>query len=189
MDVAVLFHVSKKADIKDINRSLKPFLKNLFETSEVNNGQIRVSLSYFSKNHKIVGNFLKFTSKEQYDIAVDKLPKNVRGKQADGGQALKMIRGKVFKHNVGDRPDADNVVLVITDEKTNVKPKVFIEEARGLRQSGVNIVTVGIGKADKVELTSVATDNNTVLVASYDDLKNGSLVDQLRTAIFSRKSV
>ncbi|KAK7502425.1 hypothetical protein BaRGS_00006378, partial [Batillaria attramentaria] len=187
LDVAVAFHVTNNVKLKDVNKRFKPFLENLFETNEIDSGQLIVSLGFFNKNYKLLGNLNKYKTKADYAAGVAKLPKNIRGKKANGGIAMKKIRTKVFKKKLGDRPDAANVVILITDSKTNIKPKTFQEEAETLRDTGAKIVTLGIGKADADELKSVAskpTTDNTIMVASFDDLQKTAVVDLIRTAMF-----
>ena len=188
LDVAVVFHASTTVKVKVLNTLLKPFLTNLFLDSEMDDGQVRVSLGYFSKNFKLLGNLLKYKNKAEYTAAVQKLPKNVRGKQSNGGKTMKQIRTKVFKKKLGDRPGAGNVVLLITDDETNVKPQLFAEHAETLRDFGVKIVSLGIGKASEKELQAVATPGrNTFTAAGYDDLAKETLIEELRTAMFTRE--
>lgn len=188
MDVALVFHTSTRVKLKDVNKALKPFLENFFKDSEIDSGQVRVSLGYFNKNFKLLGNLLKYKTKADYAAAVQKLPKNIRGKANNGGVALKRVRTSVFKKKLGDRPDAGNVVVLITDDKTNIKPELFVEEAENLRDAGVKIVTLGIANAKEDELRAVATKgDNTFMVPGYDDLATASLTERLRTAMYIRK--
>lgn len=185
-----MFHVSNSVKLKDVNKLFKPFLENLFETNEIDSGQLKVSLSFFNKNHKLLGNLKKYATKAAYAAAIAKLPKQIRGKKASGGVAMKKTRTKVFKKKFGDRRDAANVVILITDSKTNILPKKFAEEAQSLQEAGVKIVTLGIGKADINELKSVASkpsSENNIMVASYNDLQKPAIVDMIRTAMFIRK--
>lgn len=188
LDVAVVFHTSNTVSLKDVNKALKPFLVNLFKDTEMDSGQLQVSLGYFSKNYKVLGNLQKYKSKAAYADAVLKLPRNIRGKKSNGAVALKKIGRQLFKKKKGDRPDASNVVILLTDGKTNVKPADFPKEAETLRENGVKIVTVGVDKADENELKSVATQGqNTFMARTYDDLANDELTEQLRDAMFTRK--
>ena len=188
MDVAVIFHASTRVKLKEVNKIFKPFLENLFKDSEIDSGQVRVSLGYFNKNFKLSGNLLKYKTKADYADAVLKLPNGIRGKAINGGVALKKVRTKVFKKKFGDRPDAANVIVLITDEKTNLKPASFAEEAETLRDSGVKIVTLGIANAKEDELKAVSSKGgNTFMIAGYDGLATASLTEQLRTAMYIRK--
>ena len=188
LDVAVVFHTSTRVKLKEVNKVFKPFLENLFKDSEIDSGQVRVSLGYFNKNCKLLGNLLKYKTKADYAATVMKLPKSIRGNAINGGAALKKVRTSVFKKKLGDRPDAGNVVVLITDDKTNVKPALFTEEAENLRDAGVKIVTLGIANAKEDELKAVATKgDNTFMVPGYGDLATATLTERLRTAMYIRK--
>lgn len=190
LDVAVVFHMSKNVDPKNVNKVFKPFLEKLFEASEIDSGQIRVSLSYFTKNHKLLGNLLKFRRKADYTEAVNKLTPAVRSDKANGGAAMQKLRAKVFTEQLGDRPDASNVVLLITDENINIRPKKFVEEAHALKDTGVKVVTLGLEKADREELLAVSSEppsENALMVTGYQDLQKEAVVELIRTAMFMRK--
>jgi hypothetical protein len=187
LDVAVAFHVSPSLNPKQLNKVFVAFLENLFTSSELDSGQVKVSLGFFNKNFKILGDLNKYKNKADYAAATGKLPRNVRAPQVNGGVALKNIGRKIFNKKFGDRPDADNVVLIVTDAKVNVKAPLFLKEAQKLHKAGVKIVTVGLEGADMDELRTVASpgDANVLMTRTYDDLT--PLAQTIKTAVFTRE--
>lgn len=189
LDVTVAFHTSPSLNPKQLNKVFVPFLESLFTAAEMDGGQVKVALGFFNKNYAILGNLEKYKNKADYVKAVGKLPKNVRAPQINGGVALKKTGRKIFNKKFGDRPDADNVLLIITDGKVNVKPPLFLKEAQKLHKAGVKIVTVGMEGADMDELKAVSSpgDANVIMTRTYDDLAAAPLTETIRDAVFTRE--
>ena len=189
LDVAVAFHTSNRVKPKVFKQIYQPFLISLFTDEELNSGRLKVSLGYFTNNFKIVGNLDAYKNKADYTAGVNKLPKTARAAKANGGNAFKKISKKVFNKKFGDRKDATNVVLLITDDVSNVKPATFVEEAASLRETGAKIITVGLDKASSDELKVAATpgNKNVIMVNDYTDLSGETLIQNIRTALYIRK--
>ncbi|XP_076459446.1 LOW QUALITY PROTEIN: uncharacterized protein LOC143292771 [Babylonia areolata] len=192
VDVAVVFHVQSSTRPKDISNALKPFLKNVFRYADVDGGNVRVSLSYYRKKPTLMLNLQPGQSKADFIRAVDSIDRKIRSKKNDGGVALEEVRTTVFDESSGDRSGVPNAVLLITDNKVNVKPAKLQKEARALKAAGVKVMTVGVGKADRQELRSAASDpsvDNAYYFSSYDDLKNDATAAIIRSGIYALQDV
>ena len=73
----------------------------------------------------------------------------------------------------GDRNDAPNVAIVITDGVSNINSRRTIPEAVTARDVGVHIYAVGIGLRDTRELERIASEpasEHVFAVADFDKL-------------------
>lgn len=190
VDVAVVFHVQTGTKVSEIERSLKPFLKNLFRYADIDGGNVRVSLTYFRKNPTLMFNLQKHRTRAAYSQAVDKITRKVRGKRNDAGAALREVRTTVFDESRGDRSDVPNAVILITDNKANINPRRLQSEAAALKSVGIRLVTVGVGKADRGELRSAASDpavENSFYFSTYNSLRNDASAAAVRSRIYACK--
>ena len=187
----MVFHASIATSLLQLNNALKPFLLRLFTDQEINDGQVRVALAYFNKKLKVLGDLNQLTTKAAYSDAVQKIPNNVRSRQARGAAALKKIGSRVFRARSGDRPGADNVLVLITDDTADRQQQAaLLREAEKLRDSGVKVMAVGVGAAAREnELRSLTSEGrDTLMVAGYEGLVNSRTVLQAaRDAMHRRK--
>ncbi|ESO87961.1 hypothetical protein LOTGIDRAFT_69208, partial [Lottia gigantea] len=79
-------------------------------------------------------------------------PKTVKNNKANTGKALELVQSEVFSSARGDRADAPNGIILITDMKTNVDQQKFLQMAQMLKGFGVELFTVGVDNADANEL-------------------------------------
>lgn len=73
----------------------------------------------------------------------------------------------------GDRDDAPNVAIVITDGVSNINSRRTIPDAELARDFGIHIYAVGIGLSDTRELDAIASEpasENSFNVADFDEL-------------------
>ena len=85
-----------------------------------------------------------------------------------------MVREEIFKAENGDRSNAPNVAVVITDGESNVKQKMTIPEAKKVHNAGIIVIAVGISNNISVpELKGIASDpdkDHLFKVDSYNEL-------------------
>ena len=93
----------------------------------------------------------------------------------DTGAALSELRNVMFTEQNGDRPEARNVGIFITDGKSNDRQSTF-NEAVSTRNEGVTLMTVGVGIESLYNLremygiTSDPDDVNFINADSYQAL-------------------
>ena len=102
--------------------------------------------------------------------------------QTNMAAAFIAARENVFGRN-GDRPNVQNIAVIITDGRSEPDPTRTIPEANNLKQSGVTIIAVGIGnQVDRNELRGIATnpDRDVIVAQNFVDLQRqlGSLLDR-----------
>ena len=76
-----------------------------------------------------------------------------------------------FKTASGDRAGVANILIVMTDGKSN-QPTLTVQEANKLHQQNIKVFAIGIGSgADRNELGHIATDAKHVFqVQNFDAL-------------------
>ena len=75
--------------------------------------------------------------------------------------AVELARHVMFKPERGDRPEARNILVVLTDGFNNLNVQRTLEQARMARDDDIAIIPVGIGAADKDELKAMAFELDT----------------------------
>ncbi|XP_052804717.1 collagen alpha-1(XII) chain-like [Mya arenaria] len=94
----------------------------------------------------------------------------VRGSTATNA-AFWLVRNSVLTSAHGNRPNAQDVVVLVTDGGTN-NAEMAVNEAKLLHNSGVEVVAIGVGASvESAELDQYKT-SYTVKVNSYTDLRN-----------------
>ena len=88
---------------------------------------------------------------------------------------FRLTRRDVFNDNHGDRPDQNDVVLLITDGESNVDSNLTIREAELLKNQGARIFVVGVtNKINETELRAIASDPD------LDHYFNSTSIDNLQ---------
>ena len=98
---------------------------------------------------------------------------------------LKFIQTLFYRK--GDRSDAPNVAIVITDGVSNINSRRTIPEAEESRDVGIHIYAVGIGLTDTRELNGIASEpasENAFAVNNFDQLSG--LGEKIFTASCSK---
>jgi collagen type VI alpha len=96
--------------------------------------------------------------------------------------ALKTMRTQMFTQANGDRPDVDNICIVVTDGVSNINSRRTIPEAEQARADGIHIYAIGIGLTDTKELDGIANkpvEENRFAVQEFSELRD------MRLKIFS----
>ncbi|XP_059164376.1 collagen alpha-6(VI) chain-like [Physella acuta] len=76
----------------------------------------------------------------------------------------------MFEDSFGGRNDATKIVILITDGRSN-NPSKTAEAAQSLKDMGVDIISIGIGRFESAELQAVASEKQNVFqVTSYQVL-------------------
>ena len=85
-------------------------------------------------------------------------------------------KDQMFQARNGDRPEAKNIAILVTDGNANIKRNVTIQNAIDSRNQGIFVAAVGVGtQVDLFELDAIAsipTDRSVFVVTSSQDLAN-----------------
>jgi len=169
---------------------MKDFVKFFLVHARVDEGDVRVGLISFSDSETVHFHLdLYARSKGQLLDAVQSVPW-IHG-NTNTADALRTMRTVMFSRQNGDRPDADNVAIVLTDGVSNIHQFRTIPEADECRQAGIHIYAIGIGLAqDLAELDGIAnkpSEQNRFTVDEFSQLN--TLRDRVVTALCKSRSL
>ena len=141
-----------------------------------NRGDVKVAVVSFS-DYALVDFLLeKYVSLPYVIAGINNIM--YQGGKTDIAAALKSVRENVIGRK-GDRPEAPNIVILITDGIPNLAEQDTIPQANLLKQTGAKIVTVGITDAiDPDMLRQIATDSAN-FISSPDFTTLGNVVERL----------
>ena len=105
---------------------------------------IQLALETYSTDETVYFYFSNFESKRNILNALS-VP-YLHGGTTNTAAALTTAGNSIFSTNFGDRPQNDDVLLLLTDGWSD-RPRRTWEEAMKLREKGVHIIVVGIGNA------------------------------------------
>ena len=98
------------------------------------------------------------------------------------GDALEAVRNDVFGSG-DDRPDVDNVVIVITDGVATDQDKA-ISQAGLMKKQGAKILAIGVGpekhQKELEEVVSNPVSRNAMWVENFDDI--AEYIDRIKTS-------
>ena len=123
--VDVIFVLDESSSVYGRNFNLsKSFLSRLVGRMDVDSGRTRVGLVTFSTNvsHEQAFNLNKYSSTASVQSAISSLTFSTGGTHT--AAALRYVREKMLTPAAGDRPDVPNVVIVMTDGKSNMNRDV-----------------------------------------------------------------
>ena len=149
----------------------KRFVKTLISSFKVSNKGTHVGLIRFSTRSKLVFKFSDFYSQVDINEAIDDIEWTEGGTKTE--IALRMARTQLYTAAGGTRlgDKIFKLFILLTDGRSEY-PSAVAKEALLLKQLGVHVMAVGIGKyTNKIELESIATSKNDVIgVVSFREL-------------------
>ena len=158
-------------------RKSKEFIKNVVRRFKISSEGTHVGLIRFSTQATKIFGFEEYFSQSEVEDAIDKMTYRRGGTNTE--KALNMARNDLFleKPEGTSRPNIPRFVVLLTDGMS-VDPKVTIKEAELLKQKGVFITVVAVGRSvNKRELINIASSpRNVINVASFAYLKKIVLV-------------
>lgn len=162
----LVFVVDSSGSIRQSNTSdnwmrMKTFMIDILEKlQDISPSTVRVGLVVFS-DHAHNEFFLSNTrSKVQVQQSIREL--QFRDGRTDTAFGLYRMRTEQFTIEKGDRPQAPNIAIVITDGESNDNKTRTIPEAQLAKNAGITMFAVGITNfVNKTELRGIASLDNT----------------------------
>ena len=155
-------------------QKVKDFIKEMIRGFNVGKDDTHVGLVLFSSNVEVVFDFDEHYDKTNVLQEIDDM--NYPGQSTLTGLGLSKAREELFEK--GSRAGVPSMLLVITDGKSADSVE---EPAQKLRDSGVTIYSIGIGKNfEASELNAMATDPDSdhVFTADFDAM--GTIVETIK---------
>ena len=169
LDVVFMLDASGSIEEKNFAKIIA-FVSAIVDRMSVDNGRSRVGAITFSDHPA-----------EQFALGSHSTSAGVRASLAtvhytrgttDLAAAIELVRTRLFGAS-GDRAEARNVAVVITDGESNNRT-LTLEAARRAKEEGVVLVTVGVGSnIDWFELQAIASfppHRNMFLVTGFSTL-------------------
>lgn len=168
----VVFILDSSGSVGEENfQRMKEFLKKFLDEVNVESCNFRVGVLKFGSSAFVQFNLNAFVTTEQLTAAVDEI------RYSHGytytADAIRVAREMMFQASKGDRPDARNVLVIITEGQANVRPSQTMDEVRKARNAGIHLVPIGIGSNSREDLKAMASHNlGMFFVDSFYQLDN-----------------
>lgn len=170
VDIAFAVDYSESVQLMHSDLYLEKFIIDLVNDSDVDTGNIRFALSVFTNevyNEFFLGNFAT-----KADIIANIEIEPNRQSSTETEAVLQNLMDRVFVPQEGDRPDAPNLAIIITDGRYY---DLAATRAKALQaqSSGIHIIVVGVGNLDENGLSQIASepvDGNMFLIHELSEL-------------------
>ncbi|XP_069814430.1 collagen alpha-6(VI) chain-like [Dendropsophus ebraccatus] len=151
VEADVMFLVDSSGSIGEDNyKKMKVFMKNLVNKTEIGPDKVQFGIVQFSDDSMEVLQLNKNGTKATIWEAIDKMRYMGRGTYT--GKALEYV-SQYFRENKGARPKVEKFLILITDGQAQDDVKL---QSESLRNSSVNIISVGIFNANKTQLLEIS---------------------------------
>ena len=158
----------------------KDFVAHFAQSFNIGPRNVQIGVTTFASTPHNEFNLNTFQNKNDLVSAIHKIGYHSGGTRTD--LALKYIEANSFKSASGDRPGVANILIVMTDGKSN-QPTLTTQETVKLHQMNVKVFAIGIGSgADRNELSRIASDANHVFQVQNFDALNTLNAELKKTA-------
>lgn len=170
MDVGFLIDSSGSINAADKHnfQRIRDFIKGFIKAVVIGKNDTRIAVATYSGsgNFKIRFNFTVYSTTESLVNAVQGIPYDSGSTYT--GEALTRMRTDLFSTT---RQGLPAILIVLTDGKSHDSVKV---PASRLRDTGVHIISVGVGDAVYSELADMASDpdNGNIFDVTFTSLGN-----------------
>lgn len=171
----ILFIVDSSGSVGDEDfRKELDFVYRTIDSLDIDSGLYNVGLISFSDQARIEFYLNSYLSKEELENATASV-KYVYG-STHTAMAFRVAREAIFTEVNGDRPDAPNLIIMITDGQSNINHEETLPQAQMLKDSGVTILTVAIGFTthtdELIGMTSKPVQENLFYVDRFSGLED-----------------
>jgi len=168
-DLIFLLDASTSEGQANFNKEVE-FVGNVVQSLEVGTDKIQIAMAEFSTHVKSLIKLNDFHNNVDEAIAIKNTTYYPGFTMTS--EALKFAREEMLDPSNGRRLDAQAVVVVLTDGKSTI-PAATVIQAQMLKDTGVLVVAVGIGKdVDQTELAAIASGPEHMSTVTSFDLLN-----------------
>jgi hypothetical protein len=159
----LVFMLTSSATVQQDNpatgwSNLINFVATLVQGMNIGSQATRVGVVTFGDSVQNVIFLNSYDSVGQLASAILSIPYVNRGTGHDIQYVLNTMRTQQFTSSQGDRPDAPNVAILITDSATTGSTVATVAEARLAQQAGIKIFTIGAtSRINVTELQLIAS--------------------------------
>ena len=169
-DIVFLLDTSAREGAANFQKALD-FVARLVNDLTIGSGAVQVAVAMTSSSSPQHEFYLdQYGNKAGLLRAIQSIRFVPSNKHTDA--ALKYVRTYMFMSAHGDRSDAPDYVIVLTDGASS-NQILTLQQADILKQSNVNIIAIGIGnKVNKAEIQGMASDlSHEFEVDNFDALR------------------
>ena len=168
----VTFIVDSSGSINFLNKNnwarIVAFI-NKFVSDETFSDDTRFAVVCYSDNATTVFDLNDYTTRGAVSSAVSRDLVYKKG-QTNIAAGLRAAQ-QVFTVGGGDRPDADNIAILISDGNATLETRNTQDEARTLRAQLVYVVSIGItGNINANELSQISSNRQVLKVEDFSQL-------------------
>jgi len=186
-DVAFLLDVSTSVTNQDFGL-VKQFINAVTSHIDFGHNGLQVSVTEYDRFPHLVFDFNTYHRPDDVNHAIDQLREVQSAQNTDQtftGAALHFIRDHVFTAMSGDRHEAPNVLVIISDGSNfaNQDHQELVQQAQLLHNDGVQIIVIGIGDdaGPQSDLAQIANDGLSFLhLDDYTQLHDHGITDYIR---------
>ena len=152
MDICLI--IDSSASIRDSNppdgtdnwQLQLEFLATVIGAFTIGPDDTRVGAIIFSTEARLAFSLNTFTTKDEIQNAIRNL--RYMAGLTNTREALIQTRLQCFNPTTGDRPDVNNLAIIVTDgtpyPSDKKEPAISMYEAAGLRDTGVTMIAIGV---------------------------------------------
>ena len=163
---------------------MQEFVRDVIYGLNVDTGT-RIGIVTFSTETEIIFHLDEHTTSRD---VLNALNLRYTGGKTNTAEALRVARTEMFTNANGDRSDKPNIIILLTDGKSNNRD-VTLLEALECRKDGIHIVSIGVGSSVGMsELQGITTDPDSMnlhLVQDFHALRG--ILPDLLTGICNSK--
>ncbi|KAM8833742.1 collagen alpha-1(XII) chain isoform 2-T2 [Synchiropus picturatus] len=145
-------------------KTIRAFIARMVGVFDIGPERVQIGLAQYSGDPKTEWHLDAHRNRDTLLDAIANLP--YKGGNTLTGMALKYILQNNFKENVGMRPKARKIGVLITDGKSQDD---VIVNSQNLRNEGVELYAIGVKNADENELRSIASDPDKIHMYNVAD--------------------
>ncbi|CAG2213738.1 COL6A [Mytilus edulis] len=155
--VDLVYLVDSSGSVGSINfNKEKEFINNSLSQFVIGYNDALVGVVTFSTVPREQFKLNAFLDKPALKYAITKIPYLTGNTHT--AEAINFVNNHMFIPSAGDRPDAQNILVVLTDGRSG-DPAKTLQEANRLKQRNTVIIAVGIGSgASKSELNGLVSN-------------------------------
>ncbi|CAN9502287.1 unnamed protein product [Ophioblennius macclurei] len=145
-------------------KTIRAFIARMVGVFDIGPDRVQIGLAQYSGDPKTEWHLNAHRTRESLLDAVANLP--YKGGNTLTGLALNYLLQNNFKENVGMRPKARHIGVLITDGKSQDDVNI---NSQNLRDQGIELYAIGVKNADENELRSIATDPDDIHMYNVAD--------------------
>lgn len=170
-DVVFVLDSSMSVTPEDFVKALN-FCKKFLSQLSINNGDVRIGIVTFGSKYTIEFYLNEFTSKDQIDQAIDKIPWR-NGRQINTAEGIRAMHQAMFTSLKGDRQNVPNIAIIIT-HGPSADTQSTLREAKAAKSKGIHIYAVNVDQDDTfsetISVASGPTGRNAFFIRSFAQL-------------------